>query len=307
MPVDPDDLERIRERLRVSTRVAADDVRVGARGADVVLQGAVPSAEEATVAEQLAGEYVDSVVNELQVDRGLREGLERPPAGEPTSVPDDELLVGGTDMLAGPEAVVTADLAQALDESEPWTPPDVPQLAPTAVEQRSGVDPAEGLRLGGGAGEDADELLDEEELDARAGPSAPDLDRADLERAAAGHPLPALDPAAAGGEPGGDPTARDPVAGTGGDGEDMVKQVPGTAKGPGAVAEQTGGGGALGGTAATETGASGADTAAADPARGASGGAQRVAGADQGPVPGPDDDPAIRAEPSAEPPRPEPS
>jgi BON domain len=295
MPVDSDVLDRIRERLRVSTRVADDRVQVAARGDDVVLQGAVASAEEATVAEQLAGESASSVVNELQVDPGLREGLEEPLAGEPASPADDELLVGDTDMLAGPEAHITADLAQALDENEPWEPPDVPQLAPTAVEQRIGVSPADRLALGEQAGDDADELLDEEDRAARERPSAPDLERADLERAAEGVPLPSLDPTAAGaaGEGGGDPTARDPLAGTGGTGEDMVEQVPGTAKGPGAVGEPTTSGGALGGTPAVETGAAGADT---DPARGASGGVQKVAGTDPGPSPAPADDPAIREE-----------
>jgi len=290
MPVDPDVLDRIRERLRVSTRVADDRIQVGARGDDVVLQGAVASAEEATVADQLAGEYAASVVNELQVDQGLREGLETPLAGEPANPPDDEVLVGDTDMLAGPDAEITGDLAQALDENEPWEPPDVPQDAPTMVEQRVGVAPAAGEWSDvDRAGEDADELLDEEDLAARDGPAAADLSEADLELAAEGHPLPSLDPTATGGGAE-DPTADTPLAGTGGTGEDMVAQVPGTEPGPGAVGEPTISGGALGGTPAVETGALGADTAPADPARDASGGVQKVAGT------GPDDDPAIRGE-----------
>jgi hypothetical protein len=295
MPVDRDVLDRIRERLRVSTRVADDRIQVGVRGDDVVLQGAVASPEEATVADQLAGEYASSVVNELQVDRGLREGLEVPLAGEPASPPDDEVLVGDPDMLAGPDAQMTGDLAEALDENEPWTPPDVPQLAPTMVEQRLGVSPTD--RLGGveGAGEDADELLDEDDLAARDGLSAPDLSQADLELAAEGHPLPSLNPTATGAGAD-DPTADPPTAATGGTGEDMVEQVPGIEPGPGAVGEPTTGGGALGGTPALETGAIGADTAPADPARDASGGVQKAAGTDPGPYPGPDDDPAIRGE-----------
>jgi hypothetical protein len=64
----------------------------------------------------------------------------------------------------------------------------------------------------------------------------------------------------------------------------MVGQVPGTAKGPGAVGEPTTKGGALGGTPALETGAIGADTAPSDPARDASGGVQKYPGADRGPV-----------------------
>ena len=46
------------------------------------------------------------------------------------------LLVGLA--APAPETVPTEDLAEALDENEPWTPPDVPQLAPTATEQRGG-------------------------------------------------------------------------------------------------------------------------------------------------------------------------
>jgi hypothetical protein len=208
----------------------------------------VASAEEATVAGQLAEEYASSVVNELQVDRGLREGVEEPlDAAEPASPAADEVLVGSVDMLAGPDAAPTEDLAEALDENEPWTPPDVPQLAPTATEQRGGVPAADRLALSEWeeAGGDPDDLLDEEDRAARDGPSAPDLALADLERAADGGELPSLDPTAA--TPGGDPEAEPPADETGGYGDDMVEQVPGTAKGPGAVGEPATEGGTLGG------------------------------------------------------------
>jgi BON domain len=231
MAVDGDVLDRIRERLRVSTRVGDDRIQVAARDDDVVLLGAVASPEEATVAGQLAEQYAASVVNELQVDQGLREGLERPAAGEPATPAADEVLVGSTDMLAGPDSTPTEDLAEALDENEPWSPPDVPQLAPTATEQRGGVPAADRLAL------------------------------SEWEEAA------------------GDPEAKPPAAETGGYGEDMVEQVPGTAKG-----EPTTWGGALGGTPALETGAIGADTAPSDAARDASGGGQKVAGTDRGPA-----------------------
>ena len=141
MPVDVDVLEQIRERLRVSTRVDDERIEVAGRDDDVVLLGAVASPEEATVAGQLAGEYAASVVNELQIDRGLREGAAAPPDTEPAAPAEDEVLVGSTDMLAGPGSAPTEDLAEALDENEPWTPPDVPQLAPTVTEQRGGVPP----------------------------------------------------------------------------------------------------------------------------------------------------------------------
>jgi BON domain len=179
MAVDRDVLERIRERLRVSTRVEDERIEVATRDDDVVLLGAVASPEEATVAGLLAEEYASSVVNELVVDRGLREGLEAPLDDEPAAPAGDEVLVGSTDMLAGPDAAPTEDLAEALDENLPWSPPDVPQLAPTATEQRGGVPAADRLALSEweAAGGDPDDLLDEEDRAAREGPGAPD-DRA---------------------------------------------------------------------------------------------------------------------------------
>jgi BON domain len=297
MAVDADVLERIRERLRVSTRVGDDRIQVAARDDDVVLLGAVATPEEATVAAQLAEEYASAVVNELQVDQGLREGLERPVQTEPAAPADDEVLVGSTDMLAGPDTVPTGDMAEALDENEPWDPPDVPQLAPTRVEERGGVSPSDRQALSGWEEpppNEPDDLLDEEDRADLEGPSAPDLSTADLRRAAEGHPLPSLDPTAASptAEPDRDPTSIDPTARPAGD--DMVEQVPGTPKGPGAVGEPTTEGGALGGTPATETGAIGADTAPSDPARDASGGVQKTAGTDRGPAA--PDDRALREE-----------
>jgi hypothetical protein len=284
MAVDVEVLERIRERLRVSTRVDDERIEVATRDDDVVLLGAVASPEEATVAGQLAEEYAGSVVNELQVDRGLREVVEEPLDTEPASPAQDEVLVGSTDMLAGPDSAPTEDLAEALDENEPWTPPDVPQLAPTVTEQRGGV-PAEdrlALEEWDEAGGEPDDLLDEEDRAASEGRSAPDLAEAELEQAAEGGELPSLDPTAA--TPGGDPEAEPSPAETGGWGEDMVEQVPGTAKGPGAVGEYETDGGGLGGTPALETGAIGADTAPSDPARDASGGVQKTAATDRGPA-----------------------
>src|SRR5215213_7207625 len=279
MAVDADVLEQIRERLRVSTRVGDERIEVATRDDDVVLLGAVATPEEATVAGQLAEEYTTSVVNELQVDRGLREGIEEPQDTEPASPAGDEVLVGSTDMLAGPDSAPTEDLAEALDENEPWSPPDVPQLAPTATEQRGGWAREDALELSEweGAGGDPDDLLDEEDRAARDGVSAPDLAAADLERAAEGGQLPSLDPTAA--TPGGDPEA---------------EPVPGTAKGPGAVGEYETEGGELGSVPALETGAVGADTAPADPARDASGGTQKIAGTDRGPSA--PDDRAVREE-----------
>ena len=292
MAVDVDVLEQIRERLRVSTRVDDERIEVATRDDDVVLLGTVASPEEATVAEQLAEEYATSVVNELQVDRGLREVVEEPQDTEPASPAGDEVLVGSTDMLAGPDASPTEDLAEALDENEPWTPPDVPQLAPTVTEQRGGV-PAEdrlALEEWDEAGGEPDDLLDEEDRAGRDGVSAPDLAEAELEQAAEGVELPSLDPTAA--TPGGDPEAEPEPFETGTWADDMVEQVPGTAKGPGAVGEYETDGDELGGTPALETGAIGADTAPSDPAR--DGGTEKMAGTDRGPAA--PDDRAVRGE-----------
>jgi BON domain len=228
--MDLDVLERIRERLRVSTRVGDERIEVATRDDDVVLLGAVASPEEATVAGQLAEEYASSVVNELQVDRGLREGFDEDPMDtEPASPAEDEVLIGSTDMLAGPDAAPTEDLAEALAENEPWSPPDVPQLAPTGTEQRGGVPAADRLALSEWeeAGGDPDDLLDDEDRAARDGTSAPDLAPADLERAADGGQLPSLDPTAA--TPGGDPEADPPAGESGG-----YSGAAGTDRGPAA-------------------------------------------------------------------------
>jgi hypothetical protein len=284
MAVDSEVLERIRERLRVSTRVGDERIEVATRDDDVVLLGAVATPEEATVAGQLAEEYADSVVNELVVDRGLREWIEEPQDTEPASPAGDEVLIGSTDMLAGPDAAPTEDLAEALDENEPWTPPDVPQLAPTATEQRGGWAQENALALSEweDEGGDPDDLLDDEDRAARDGISAPDLAAADLDRATDGGQLPSLDPTAA--TPGGDPEAEPEPFETGSWADDMAEQVPGTAKGPGAVGEYETEGGELGSVPALETGAVGADTAPSDPARDASGGVQKIAGTDRGPA-----------------------
>jgi BON domain-containing protein len=254
--MDAEVLERIRERLRVSTRVGDERIEVATRDDDVVLVGAVATPEEVTVAGQLAEEYATSVVNELQIDRGLREGIEEPLDTEPASPAGDEVLVGSTDMLAGPDAAPTEDLDEALDENKPWMPPDAPQLAPTATEQRGGWAPEDALQLSEweDAGGDPDDLLDEEDRAARDGTSAPDLALADLERAAEGGQLPSLDPTAA--TPGGDPEAEPEPFESGTWADDMAEQIPGTAKGPGAVGEYETEGGELGSVPALETSAS---------------------------------------------------
>ena len=77
-------------------------------------------------------------------------------------------------MVPRPCSTPTEDLAEALDENEPWSPPDVPQLAPTATEQRGGWARENALALSEWEeGGDPDDLLDEEDRAARDGVSAP--------------------------------------------------------------------------------------------------------------------------------------
>jgi osmotically-inducible protein OsmY len=90
MAVDAEVLEQIRERLRVSTRVGDERIEVATRDDDVVLLGVVATPEEATVAGQLAEEHATSVVNELQVDRGLREGFDDDPLATEPASPSEE-------------------------------------------------------------------------------------------------------------------------------------------------------------------------------------------------------------------------
>jgi hypothetical protein len=299
--MDPDPAAGVREALDASERVDARLIDVEVDGDLVVLRGLVASAEEADVAVLLAEQRAGAVVNQLRVDPAVREQPTEPAAGEPAVAAEDEVLVGDVDMLAGPEADITDDLDLALQENQPWDPPEEPIVPPVRAE-RAGGTPSQG----GDRSEDpdADELpgLHDER------PAAADLSAEELRVAAEGHPLPALDPDRVAADE--EPDARDadmaaaagpsPLAGTGGVGEGMVSQVPGTRQGPGAVGEPTTAGGALGGTPAVETGARGADTAAADPARRATGGVMDGPGSARGPVPVPEDDPAERQEPSGE-------
>lgn len=281
--VDDEVLEQVRERLRASTRVGDQRIQVGGRAGEIVLRGTVATPEEVTVAGQLAEYYATAVHNELVVDRGLREGAEPPAAGERAVTPEGEELVGGTDMFAGPGATPTEDMAQALDENEPWSPPDVPQDALTGVEERGGV-PLDRPTMG--EHEDLgepDDLLTEEDRADRERPSAPDVSAAELRRAAEGQPLPSLDPTAAPPSPQAEPDTAD-------DERTAEQRRDGAASvGPGASAEPVTGS-AYGGTPAIPTRAAGADTAPEDPALGASGGVEKIPGTDRGPAPGAQED-----------------
>lgn len=281
MALDADTVQQVRARLRVSTAVNDERIELARQGQQLVLQGAVATPEEASIALELAEEVAGDVIDDLRVDPDLRSETEDLLDGEPAGAYDDEELIGSVDMLAGPDATFTEDLADALDNNEPWIPPDVESAAPTRLEERMAhgdtrwdstsswqTSPDTPRSLGG----------DDARAPASLGRAASDLSAADLDAEAHGASPPEF-VAGAGNESFDDSTALPPrESGTWAD--DMVTQVPGTARGSGAMSEAAQDGGAWGGTAAVETGAVGLDTAAADPARNTP---QRDAATDRGP------------------------
>jgi BON domain len=277
MAMDPDDLAQIREALDNEERVDAGRIDLDVRGDAVVLHGAVAAPDEAMAAEIIAGEYADRVINELRVDEGLREGVAIPRDVEVAIPAENEVLVGSTDMLAGPEAEITSDMAEAFAENEPWDPPEAPSMGLTAAEQVTHVS-------SGDASEHSGEDPDPDSV-TRSDFSLPDLTQADLEAAARGEPVPALDPdavVAPSVEPdpiGIDSFGNEPPGGL----EPAAEPVPEFERGIGAVGEGTVGGSGISGTPATETGALGADTASADPARNATGATSKGTGTERGP------------------------
>lgn len=178
--------DRILAALEGSDRIDASRIDLEFEGDEVVVSGAVASAEEATWVETVVARFASNVTNNLRVDRGLREGIVEPTAAEPVVPAEGEVLVGSTDMLAGPEAEVTSDISIALQENVPWDPPEEPLLAPTASEYGGEVSFGDGDP--GAAGEDVPATVDPGDF------SAPDLTKEDLEAAAKGSPVPSLDP-----------------------------------------------------------------------------------------------------------------
>ncbi|HEX2057141.1 MAG TPA: BON domain-containing protein [Actinomycetota bacterium] len=285
-PADTQDLDEIRQALEDSEKVDATRIEVGVDGTTVVLRGSVSDSSQGHLAELLVGHYASDIRNELRVDAGFREGADEPQPVEEAIPAEGEILIGSTDMLAGPNATATSDVARALEENEPWDPPDEPSLASTPAELRgtSGfgdggpVDEIGSSALGGAVEIDGDAAA--EEL-----PAAADLTQQDLEASARGAAPPSIDetavPARDVAEP--DPVGRDPFGHTPPEGADeFPSMVPGTEPGLGGVGEGTAGGGSVSGVPATETGSLGADTAAADPAR-STGGTMTDAGTERGP------------------------
>ena len=272
--VDMDDLALIRQRLEESDRVDARRIELDLQDDVVILKGSVAEADEASAAQLIVEQFVERVENQLRIDRNLREGVDAPVQGEPAVPVENEVLVGSTDMLAGPDAEITSDIARALEENEPWDPPDQPSLAPVQEEYGGAMSP----------GDASEEGVVGPEID-RSDYAAADLTREDLEAAARGAPVPSLDPDAVVppdlAQP--DPVGVDSFGGAPSeDLEPYPERVPGAPGGVGATGEGTAGGGSISGVPATETGAVGADAASADPAR-STGGTMSDAGTSRGP------------------------
>jgi hypothetical protein len=272
--LDPEVLAEIKAALEDSDRV--DGTRISIEGNDgrVVLRGAVASSDEASAAALIAESRADAVSNELTIDPNLREGAEPPISVERVQPAENEVLIGSTDMLAGPDSAIETDLGRALEENVPWDPPDEPHLAPTEDEYAGATSPG---ALDSPTGEDPDpDLAHREDY------AAADLSREDLTAEGA---TPSLDPQ--GVQPSSlaqpDPIGREEGGGsTPDEPEPFPPPVPGASTGIGGVGEGTVGGGNLAGEPAVETGARGADTAAADPVR-STGGSMSDAGTERGP------------------------
>jgi hypothetical protein len=280
----PEAALRARDDLDGAREIDARRIAVVARGDSLALRGWVSSPEEAQVAvaiaERAAGD--GGVDDELQIDPGLREGALDAIVVEHAVAADGEVLIGDTDMLAGPESHITSDMDRALAEGEPWDPPEFATLPPEAEPGRAGG--GGGVRL---VREDDDEdeivLLPRDDV-----PAAADVSRLELRRARSGADLPGLDSEAAPPIAGVQPTRTgvDSFGSAPDDetaAEEMVGQEPGTEPGPGAIGEHALRGGLDGSIPATETGARGVDTRHADPARSATGTTAKQAGTDRGP------------------------
>ncbi len=184
MATRPEELDRIAEALRDTDAVDASGIELRDEGGAVVLRGAVPSFEEATLAAAIAEQHggTMAVRNELRVDPNLREdpspGLsatyERGGGEEVRASSYEGSFDEGDDLVT--------DVGDALAENVPWDPPDQPTEAPTLAEERGVVDHDVTALEPAAAGP-----LSEDEAEG-VEPSLPDLSPEDLRRAA--HPEP---------------------------------------------------------------------------------------------------------------------
>jgi hypothetical protein len=185
---EPPDLEEIAADLHDDDGVDDRRVVLAAEGDALVVGGSVATQEEADRALLVAERSGAQVVDRLQIDPAVREGIEEPSRAEEIEPLEDEVLVGGTDMLAGPDTEFTDDLQASLDENEPLEPPEEPLFPSTQGEARN----AEPWKVEEDADPELDVDLDDVTEDDR--PAAADLTEQDLREAAEGRPLPPLDP-----------------------------------------------------------------------------------------------------------------
>jgi hypothetical protein len=184
---EPVDLEEIADALRDDDGVDTRRVRLAMHDDELVIGGYVASPEEADRALDIAEQSGLPVINELQVDPALREGIEDPhlTEGDEEDLDEDELLVGDLDLPRDRDEDADELTDTSDDENEPFDPPDEPLFPPTRDEQEGGFSPVE-------PGPDID--ADAEELDDDERPAAADLTAEDLRGAEEGGGLPSLDP-----------------------------------------------------------------------------------------------------------------
>jgi hypothetical protein len=206
---EPPGLEEIAADLHDDEGVDDRRVVLATEGDALVVGGSVATQEEADRALLIAERSGAEVVDRLQIDPALREGVEDPSRSEEVDPLEDEVLVGSTDMGAGPDSSFTDDLQESLDENEPLDPPDEPLFPATRAEARD----ARPWEVGEEADPDLDVDLDDVAEDDR--PAAADLTEQDLREAAEGRPLPSLDPEL-------DATAQEDDPGTGPGGVDEL-------------------------------------------------------------------------------------
>jgi hypothetical protein len=186
---EPVDLDEVADALRDDDGVDTRRVRLAMHDDELVLGGWVASAEEADRALDIAEQSGLPVVNELQVDPALREGIEDPDLVEEDHDDDqepagDELLVGDPDLARNPDDDADELTDTYDDENEPFDPPDEPLFPPTRDAELGGFSPVQPA-----PDVDAEELGDDER------PAAADLTEEDLRGAEeGGGRLPSLDP-----------------------------------------------------------------------------------------------------------------
>ncbi len=182
----PVDLEEVADALRDDDGVDTRRVRLAMHDDELVLGGSVASAEEADRALDIAEQSGLPVVNQLQVDPALREGIEDPDLtdDDDQEPAEDELLVGDAGLRGDPDEDLDELTDTYDDENEPFDPPDEPLFPPTRDQELGGFSPVQPA-----PDVDAEELGDDER------PAAADLTEDDLRGAEeGGGRLPSLDP-----------------------------------------------------------------------------------------------------------------